>query len=110
MATKKENAKKQTVRKKTKASATKKQTRRTEKSTNKTPIKIIPIGGVGEIGKNCYLYEYEDDIVIVDCGMTFPDEETPGMDIVIPDYWCNSLFIKEFQHSNLCNEINLGTY
>ena len=61
MATKKENAKKQTVRKKTKASTAKKQTRRTEKSTNKTPIKIIPIGGVGEIGKNCYLYEYEDD-------------------------------------------------
>ena len=86
MATKKENAKKQTSRKKTKASATKKQTRRTEKSTNKTPIKIIPIGGVGEIGKNCYLYEYEDDIVIVDCGMTFPDEETPGIDIVIPDF------------------------
>lgn len=86
MATKKENAKKQVVRKKTKATASKKQTRRTEKSTNKTPIKIIPIGGVGEIGKNCYLYEYEDDIILVDCGMTFPDEETPGIDIVIPDF------------------------
>ena len=86
MATKKDNAKKQVVRKKTKATASKKQTRRTEKSTNKTPIKIIPIGGVGEIGKNCYLYEYEDDIILVDCGMTFPDEETPGIDIVIPDF------------------------
>lgn len=52
----------------------------------KNPLKIIPIGGLGEIGKNCYLYCYEDDMIIVDCGMSFPDEETPGIDIVIPDF------------------------
>ena len=52
----------------------------------KTPLKIIPLGGLGEIGKNITVYEYKDDIVIVDCGMAFPDEETPGIDIVIPDF------------------------
>ncbi|MEE1026203.1 MAG: ribonuclease J, partial [Acutalibacteraceae bacterium] len=50
------------------------------------PIKIIPLGGLGEIGKNITLYEYDGDMFLVDCGMTFPDEETPGIDIVIPDF------------------------
>ena len=56
------------------------------KKPPKTPLKIIPLGGLGEIGKNITVYEYKDDIVIVDCGMAFPDEETPGIDIVIPDF------------------------
>lgn len=57
--------------------------------TNKTPslpIKIIPMGGLGEIGKNITLYEYDGDMILVDCGMSFPDEETPGIDCVIPDF------------------------
>ena len=41
---------------------------------------------MGEIGKNITLYEYDGDMFLVDCGMTFPDEETPGIDIVIPDF------------------------
>lgn len=56
------------------------------KRTSKKPIKIIPLGGLGEIGKNITLYEYDGDMFLVDCGMAFPDEEMPGIDIVIPDF------------------------
>lgn len=50
------------------------------------PLHIIPLGGLGEIGKNITLYDYDGDMFLVDCGMSFPDEETPGVDIVIPDF------------------------
>ena len=50
------------------------------------PLKIVPLGGLGEIGKNITLYDYDGEMFLVDCGMTFPDEETPGIDIVIPDF------------------------
>lgn len=50
------------------------------------PIRITPLGGLDEIGKNITLYEYDGDMFLVDCGMSFPDEETPGIDIVIPDF------------------------
>ena len=48
-------------------------------------LKIIPLGGLGEIGKNMTVYEYEDDIIVVDVGSIFPGEDMPGVDLVIPD-------------------------
>lgn len=54
-------------------------------SKSKAKLKIIPLGGVGEIGKNMTVIEYGKDIVVVDCGLIFPDEDMPGIDLVIPD-------------------------
>ena len=49
-------------------------------------LKIIPLGGLGEVGKNMTIYEYGDDIVIADCGLGFPDDDMYGVDLVIPDF------------------------
>lgn len=49
-------------------------------------LKIIPLGGLNEIGKNCTVIEYGEDMLVVDCGLGFPDEEMYGVDIVIPDF------------------------
>ena len=48
-------------------------------------LKVIFLGGVGEIGKNMTAHEFGDDIIIVDCGSAFPNGDMPGVDLVIPD-------------------------
>ena len=62
----------------------------TKKEDNKSifknsKLKIIPLGGLHEVGKNITVFEYEDDIVVVDCGLSFPEDDMLGIDLVIPD-------------------------
>ncbi|MGL4773634.1 MAG: ribonuclease J [Clostridium sp.] len=52
---------------------------------NDKKVKIIPLGGMGEIGKNITAIEYDDEIIVIDCGIAFPDEEMYGVDLIIPD-------------------------
>ena len=63
-------------------------------ATNDTPLRIIPLGGVGEIGKNMYVFEYGEEIVVIDCGLMFPDEEMFGIDLVVPD----GTYLRENRH------------
>ncbi|HEX2122466.1 MAG TPA: ribonuclease J [Thermoanaerobaculia bacterium] len=50
-----------------------------------TSLRVIPLGGLGEIGMNLMVYEYGDDAILVDCGMMFPDAATLGVDVIVPD-------------------------
>lgn len=56
------------------------------KENRKTPVRIIPLGGLNEIGKNMTVFECSNDMFILDCGLAFPDSDMPGVDIVIPDF------------------------
>lgn len=55
------------------------------KAAGNQSVKIIPLGGLEQIGMNITAFEYEDSIIVVDCGLAFPDEEMLGIDLVIPD-------------------------
>ncbi len=57
-----------------------------KKSEKELPVRIAFLGGLNEVGKNMTLYEYEDDMFLVDCGLAFPDSDMPGVDLVIPDF------------------------
>ena len=59
---------------------------RVEEPVRRTPVKIIPLGGLNEIGKNFTVIECSNDMFVIDCGLAFPDSEMPGVDIVIPDF------------------------
>ena len=64
----------------------KKQKRKTDETIfKKEKLKIIPLGGILEIGKNITVFEYKNDIIIVDCGLGFPEDDMLGVDLVIPD-------------------------
>lgn len=54
--------------------------------TKSQPLRIIPLGGLDGIGKNMTAFEYGDDMVLVDAGIMFPDDDMPGVDLVLPDY------------------------
>ena len=56
------------------------------KKSQKPPVKVYFLGGLNEIGKNFTVYECQNDMLIVDCGLSFPDEDMPGVDSVIPDF------------------------
>ena len=55
------------------------------KRTNNSKLRIIPIGGLEQIGMNITAFEYEDSIIVVDCGLAFPEDDMLGIDLVIPD-------------------------
>ena len=80
------NVQKSRTKKQTTVDKDVKNNKSSNKKISKKPVKIIPLGGLGEIGKNITLYEYDGDMFLVDCGMSFPDEDMPGIDIVIPDF------------------------
>lgn len=54
--------------------------------TESIPLKVIPLGGLDGIGKNMTAFEYGDDMILVDAGIMFPDDDMPGVDLVLPDY------------------------
>ena len=103
------------------------------KRENNGKMRIIPLGGLEKIGMNITAFEYEDSIIVVDCGLSFPEEDMLGIDLVIPDvtylkdniqkvkgfvithghdepYRCTSLCIKRTESSYLCDKAYDGNH
>ena len=72
----------------------------------KIPIKIIPFGGLGEIGKNLLAIEYKNEILIIDAGIEFPSNDMFGVDLIIPDI--NYLIENKHKIIGLCNNTDLA--
>ena len=75
------------------------------KGVSNEKIKIIPLGGLEHIGMNITCIEYEDSIIVIDCGLSFPDEDMLGVDLVIPDV----TYLKD-NLDNILKMIDLGAY
>lgn len=80
------SAAKTTAKTKSAPAAQKPKRQRQTREIRKTPVRIIPLGGLNEIGKNMTVFECSNDMFILDCGLAFPDADMPGVDIVIPDF------------------------
>lgn len=55
------------------------------KTANRNAVRMVALGGLEEIGRNMMFFEYKDEIIIIDAGLQFPEEETPGIDYIIPN-------------------------
>ncbi len=78
-----------------------------EPEANKGPIvRLVPLGGLEEVGRNCMFLEYEDEIVIIDAGLQFPQESTPGIDFIIP----NTKYLEANKHKIRALIITHGHY
>ena len=80
-----ERIKRKNFRTRTKKTVQSKENKIDEVKFKKAKLKIIPLGGLLEIGKNITVFEYENDIILVDCGLAFPEDDMLGIDLVIPD-------------------------
>ena len=56
-----------------------------QENSDASSLRVIPLGGLEQIGMNITAFEYEDSIIVVDCGLSFPDDDMLGIDLVIPD-------------------------
>ena len=77
------------------------------KKKQNSKLKIIPLGGLEQIGMNITAFEYEDSIIVVDCGLAFPEDDMLGIDLVIPDVTYLERNIDKVK-GFVCVELNMG--